>query len=165
MKRLLLLCLLMSSIHSFAQDSPESSTPTNALGIRIPGGFTGSGAGVEISYQRHLRTNNRLEIDFGTARIKNATVVGITGIYQWLYNLKGGLNWYVGPGASLKYVSKENSDNALDIGIGGQIGLEYDFNHIHAPLNLSLDYRPMILFDGNSSFSDYGIALGIRYTF
>ncbi len=158
----LILSVLSSNMQ--AQEAATSSN-LNAIGIRIPGGFWGSGYGVEISYQRKMKANNRLELDFGTYSVNKGRAIGLTGIYQWVRNLKGGLNWYYGPAAALKYINRNNNSDKFDIGIGGQIGLEYDFNFINAPLNASLDFRPVFLLGSGGTYNDFGFALGVRYTF
>lgn len=77
------------------------------------------------------------------------------------------MNWYVGPGAQLGfYQNKWNTnDDGITLALGGQIGLEFDFNELGAPLLLSLDTRPMWGFIGGGSGFGYGGALGLRYTF
>ena len=45
--------------------------------------------------------------------------------------------------------------------VGGQLGFDYQFS---APIQLSLDFRPMWNLFTNGGFN-YGAALGIRYAF
>jgi hypothetical protein len=77
---------------------------------------------------------------------------------------KGKWTWYVGPGAGLRFAFGNKIDVPINLAIGGQIGVEYQ---IWFPLNLSLDYRPMINILGfqNIGVNPYGFALGIRYRF
>ena len=63
-------------------------------------------------------------------------------------------------GSSLAQADIFNSH--FGIGAGGQIGLDYQFN---APIQLSLDVRPMWNFIGHVTGFNYGAALGIRYAF
>jgi len=112
------------------------------------------------------------------------TSFGAFGAYQWYWNISssvalGGFNWYVGPGAGVgfwsnttKYPAPYNSpdynDGGINIGIGGQIGIEYDFNVLGAPLVLDIDSRPTIIniYNGGIDIRPrFDLALGIRYTF
>ncbi|NRA11880.1 MAG: hypothetical protein HRT57_07995, partial [Crocinitomicaceae bacterium] len=47
---------------------------------------------------------------------------------------------------------------------GGQIGIEYDFNSLGAPILIGFDTRPMWGFL-NGGGVGYGAAFSIRYTF
>lgn len=160
------------SFSSTAQVNPH------AIGVRLGGGVYGNG--LEISYQHGVSDMNRLEFDLGWTYGKYNNEIGygsnysrivISGIYHWDWNLTEGLNWYVGPGAQIgywdyKYNTTDYNDQ-VTIGIGGQIGLEYDFNNHGAPILLSLDTRPMWGVIGPTYYRSfgYGAALGIRYTF
>ena len=90
----------------------------------------------------------------------------LSGVYQWDWNLTSGLNWYVGPGAALGFYNWDDgktSSSGLNLGLGGQIGLEFDFNEMGAPILLSLDARPMFDFIGYDNGLGWGAALGVRY--
>lgn len=154
MKKVFLgLAILLASVSfSYAQVNPH------ALGLRFGGG---TALGGEISYQHGLGSANRLEFDLGFNGDKDWSVIGLTGMYHWDWNLTGGLNWFVGPGVGLGIYSFNNS-NKLNLGVGGQIGLEYDFKTAGVPLLLSLDARPMWNFTGYDGFG-WGASLGLRY--
>jgi hypothetical protein len=148
-----------------------STAQVNPQAIGIRGGSGSYGNGAEISYQHGFGSANRLELDLGWSGNRNngnnSSSMAIAGIYHWVWNLTSGLNWYAGPGGQLGlYQNKLNNDNdGIILAIGGQIGLEFDFNELGAPLLLSLDTRPMWGFNvGNAGFG-YGGALGLRYTF
>ncbi len=132
-----------------------------AIGIRF-GGLSGYGG--EISYQQALGSANRLELDLGL----NGYGFGLNGIYQWVWDLSSladGFNWYAGVGAGIGAYDYNNyKSNRLNVGILGQIGIEYNFN---IPLQLSLDYRPgfYLLNSSSNNFSYDGICLGARYRF
>lgn len=141
----------------------------NALGLRLG---DSDGFGAEISYQRLLSGNNRLELDLGIRSGNNYDGFKLAGIYQWVWNIDGGFNWYAGPGAgiaSYSYDYRDNGnridDNQTFLFIGGDIGIEYNFD---IPLLISLDFRPEFGF-GNDRYNnddlDFDIALGIRYQF
>lgn len=146
----------------------------HAIGIR--GGLGSFGRGAEISYQHGIGESNRLELDLGfrvhggnwnNGNSQNAyNHAYLSGIYHWNWNIVEGLNWYIGPGAQLgMYNDKWNDNNdGFSLAIGGQIGIEYDFNDLGAPLLLSFDTRPMwgFFYGGGRSA---GGALALRYTF
>ncbi len=143
-----------------------SQVNSNAIGARLGGGTFGSG--IEISYQKGLSDRNRLEFDLGVNNGKNWNGFGLAVIYHWDWNIVEGLNWYVGPGGAISLFSNRyNNNTSFNLGVGGQIGLEYDFQGIGAPLLLSLDARPMWSLTGDDEYRGFGwgAALGIRYIF
>ena len=141
----------------------------HAIGLR--GGFGNFGSGGEVTYQHGMGSMNRLEVDLGWSGSEGLgykySHVGISGIYHWVWNLDGGLNWYLGPGAQLGfYSSKYNSNvDGLTLNVGGQLGIEYDLNMLDVPILLSLDARPMWGFLGGTEGFGYGAAFSARYTF
>jgi hypothetical protein len=138
----------------------------NALGLRLG---DNDGFGGEISYQRALSENNRLEVDLGWRDGKNYDGFKLAGLYQWVWNIDAGFKWYAGVGGGLGSYSF-NNNNGNDFTdtfafAAGDIGIEYNFN---IPLLLSLDFRPEIgfgdeVYDNNDL--DFDIAIGIRYQF
>ena len=161
MKSIPFLVLLTATFTTFSQVNPH------AIGIRFNG--DGRGNGAEISYQHGLGDANRLELDFGGRSHQHWHHFGVFAGYHWVWNLTDGLNWYVGPGAAIgSYRSKDhNWDSGLTLAIGGQIGLEYDFNSAGVPLLISLDARPLFeLWEYHEYYAfGYGAALSVRYTF
>jgi hypothetical protein len=143
----------------------QAQVNPHALGLRFGGDGTTNGA--ELSYQHGFGDKNRLELDLGVRSRRHFNQTQISGIYHWVWNLDGGLNWYIGPGATLGFYNWDdgrNTSSGIALGLGGQIGLEYDFNKIGAPLLLSLDTRPMFDFAGYTNGFGWGAALGLRYT-
>jgi hypothetical protein len=134
----------------------------NAIGLRFGG--NGDVNGVELSYQKGFNDVNRLELDLGFGSNPDHTRFFLAGIYHWDWNITKGLNWYVGPGAAIGYYSYHESDDYINFALGGQLGLEYDFNTMNAPILLSLDVRPMWDFVGDHAGFGWGVALGVRYT-
>jgi len=142
----------------------------HAIGLRLNG--DGSGNGAEISYQHGFGDGNRLEVDFGGRRHKNWRHAGLFVGYHWVWNITDGLNWYVGPGAAIGFYDSYDyhsgyNDDGLTLAIGGQIGIEYDFNSMGAPILLSLDARPLWEVWDYYDYHNfgYGAALSVRYTF
>lgn len=146
-KTLLIIGLVVASIFSAkAQDISD-----NAIGLRFSGG---NGVGGEISYQKALGDNNRLEVDLGLAN--EFTDFKATGLYQWVWNLEEQFNWYAGFGGGIVSAGETGIYGA------GVVGIEYNFD---APILLSLDYRPEIGVAGGLSGIDSNISLAVRYQF
>ena len=167
MKKVLLSALMLFGIAISAQAQDISK---NALGLRLG---DNDGFGGEISYQRGLSSNNRLELDLGWRNSNDVDAFKLTGLYQWVWNIEGGFNWYAGVGGGIgswSYDKKIGNDRYEDSGTflfaAGDIGIEYNFEE--APIQLSLDFRPEIYFNSDDFRNDnFGpdIALGIRYRF
>jgi len=93
----------------------------------------------------------------------------LVGLYQWVWEIENGFNWYAGFGGGLgswSYDTSGNNDSGTILLAAGDIGIEYNFQE--APIQLSLDLRPEIYFNSDKyrehSFGP-DIALGIRYRF
>jgi len=167
MKKLILSGIILIGL-AFTAQAQEISK--NALGLRLGdnGGF-----GTEITYQRALGGNNRLELDLGWRNRKNFNhngydddAIKLAGLYQWVMNIDSGFNWYVGVGGGLGTYSYNNNNehfNDTFAFAAGDIGIEYNFD---IPLLISLDFRPE--FGGNGYYkNNYGsdVAVGIKYQF
>lgn len=159
MKKIVLMLLVVISLGFTAQ----AQINPHALGLRFGG--NGSINGAELSYQHKLSSANRLEFDLGWGGNSNWNRLNLIGVYHWLWNIEGGLNWYVGPGAALGLYSYKGAEGYMNIALGGQIGIEYDFTKKGAPILLSLDARPMWDFLGDNAGLGWGAALGLHYTF
>ena len=163
MKKLFLLAIFAigSTVATQAQTISE-----NALGLRFG---VGNGAGAEVSYQRALGENNRLELDLGWRNDSNFSAFKLVGLYQWVWNIEGDFNWYAGAGGGVGSIEdKRELDRRGNDGtflfLAGNVGIEYNFD---IPLLLSLDFRPEFGFtdyDVVDAFSP-DVALGIRYQF
>ncbi|RKS98304.1 hypothetical protein [Flavobacterium sp. 123] len=159
MKKIILSAIMLIGL-AFTTQAQEISK--NALGLRLG---DNDGFGGEISYQRALSDNNRIEADLGWRNSKEVDAFKLTGIYQWVWNIDGGFNWYAGVGGGLGSWSNNSiNDSGTFVFAAGDIGIEYGFKEV--PLLLSLDFRPE--FGGSGYYSNnYGsdVALGIRYQF
>ncbi|MBC9796405.1 hypothetical protein [Sinomicrobium weinanense] len=158
MKKLIFLAVL--SLGFMATSQAQEISP-NAIGLRLG---DSDGFGAEISYQRALGANNRLELDLGWRDSKHTDAFKLTGLYQWVWNLEGNFNWYAGAGGGLGgYDNNKIDDSGAFFFVAGDVGIEYDFD---IPLMLSLDFRPELGFtDEYRDGLDLDIALGIRYQF
>jgi hypothetical protein len=146
--------ILLASMSAQAQ-----SISKNALGLRLG---DNDGFGGEVSYQRYLKENNRLEFDLGWRDSNNVDAFKLVGLYQWVMPIEGNFNWFVGAGAGIGSFDAGENDGTFAL-IAGDIGIEYNFDF---PLILSLDMRPELGFNDNYSDGlDLDIALGIRYQF
>ncbi len=164
MKKLFLLSLTLIGL-SFSVNAQEISE--NAIGLRLG---DSDAFGAEVSYQRALGDNNRLELDLGWRDGNNYNGFKIAGLYQWVFPLDGAFNWYVGAGGGIGSYSINlppplDDDTDTFFFAAGDIGIEYSFE---IPLLLSLDFRPEIgfgddIYDNNDL--DFDIALGVRYQF
>ncbi|MCG8578882.1 MAG: porin family protein [Bacteroidales bacterium] len=154
----LFICLL--SMAAFGQVKNQ-----HAIGGRLGAGNT---FGSQVSYQYGLSNYNRIEVDLGFNSNSDGNGFILSGVYQWVWAIESGFNWYAGPAASLGSWSYKNSyngngDSGAYLGIGGQIGAEYNFEEV--PINLSLDTMPQIGFGPTDENFTMGLSIGVRYTF
>lgn len=162
MKKLILFSTFMICVFSSLN---AQNISRNALGLRFG---DSDGVGYEVSYQRELTKNTRFELDLGIRNHSSNDKIGdafkLTGIYQWVWNIDGGFNWYAGFGAGIGSWenSNDNSEDGLFINADGNVGIEYDFD---IPLLISLDFRPEFGLVGDYSDSGFEIALAFRYQF
>jgi hypothetical protein len=164
MKKLILSAFMLVGLALSAQAQDR-----NALGLRLG---DNDGFGGEISYQRTLSNSNRLELDLGFRNSNNYDAFKLAALYQWVWNIEGGFNWYAGLGGgvgswSTDYYGPGNrhyDDDGTFLFVAGDLGIEYNFD---IPLQLSLDFRPEIYFSDDYRGDNFGpdIALGIRYKF
>ena len=169
MKKLILSAFMLAGA-VFSSQAQEISK--NALGLRLG---DNDGFGGEISYQRKLSTDNRLELDLGWRDSKHYDAIKLVGLYQWVWNIEGGFNWYAGVGGGIGTYDynydgpgpdfdNDYDDNGTFLLVAGDIGIEYKFDF---PLQLSLDFRPELYFGDDFRDDNFGpdIALGARFTF
>jgi outer membrane protein assembly factor BamA len=158
MKKVFLLSL---TIIGFVFTSNAQEIADNAIGLRLG---DSDGFGAEVSFQRGIGDNNRLEFGLGWRDKDDYSAIRVTGLYQWIWQLDGNFNWYAGAGGGLASYSFDNDDIDSDTSlfIAGDIGIEYNFD---IPLLLSLDFRPELGFGDLNDDLDFDIALGIRYQF
>lgn len=163
--------LLAIAFVGFTAISSAQVIADNAIGLRLG---DSDGFGAEISYQRAVGSNNnRLEFDLGIRNGKNYDGFKLVGLYQWVWNIDGGFNWYAGPGAgvaSYSYDYRVNNGNYINddytfVFLAGDVGIEYNFD---IPLMISLDFRPEFGL-GDSDYRDdnldFDIGIGVRYQF
>ncbi|WP_417887497.1 hypothetical protein [Zunongwangia sp.] len=163
MKKLFLLASIFCFV-SLSNSVEAQEISENAIGLRLGGN---EGFGPEISYQRAVGAdNNRLEFGLAWRNNNNYDLVKVVGLYQWVWNIENGFNWYAGAGAGFGSLSDDNplrNDGAYLL-LAGNVGIEYNFD---IPLVLSLDLRPEIGFNDYQTLDDISpdFAIGLRYQF
>ena len=180
---------LLTTIVMFALMAGVAMAQPKAIGARV-------GYNFEVSYQ-HTISNGMLEVDAGLSPFITSTGIMYTEdgaqfvqrynygraelilAYDWMMNIQSGFYWYLGVAAGVSWGYGEFFNlphydkhgklvefRRLGLPVGAQIGLEYDFN---IPLNLSVDWRPMInlfgLRQGDFTSNLLNVALGVRYRF
>ena len=158
--------VLVIMVLCFAFTSHAQDISKNAIGLRLG---SNDGFGTEISYQARLSPKNRLELDLGWRSNHDENRYKLAGVYQWVWAIENGFNWYAGVGAGLGSWNYDNhkgyNDNGTFAFVAGDLGVEYNFDF---PLQVSLDIRPEIYLN-SSSYNDntFGpdLALGLRYKF
>ncbi len=153
MKKIILGVVFVVGVVAAVQAQPR------AIGGRL-------GYGIEASYQ-HSFGSNMLQADLGLPGFHS---IAGTVTYDWIWSIdswkeKGEWNWYagVGGGAGFSWWG-----NWAFLGVAGMVGVEYNF---WFPLQLSLDYRPLIgphFGGGGAGFYHWGLwdfALSVRYKF
>ena len=158
MKKLIVLSLFLSGIYS----SSAQDISNHTIGLRLG---SNRGFGTEISYQMKLKSENRAEFNLGWRSNNNISAMKINGLYQWVWPLEQGFNWYAGVGGGLGSFSNNNTNgnSGTFVFAAGDVGIEYNFEF---PLQASIDLRPEI--GGNGYFDNsFGtdLALSIRYRF
>ncbi len=169
MKKIILSICLMVGLTLNVQ--AQETVSKNAIGLRLG---DNDGFGGEVSYQRQIMKNNRLEFDLGWRNSKNVDAVKLAGLFQWYWNIDKGFYWYAGVGGGLgswraDYNGPGNNDNFDDSGAfvfaAGDIGIEYNFK---IPLQVALDFRPEVYFNSDDFREDnFGpdVAISVRYKF
>lgn len=150
------LFLAAALLLSFAADAQGINGSRNALGIR-------GGWGAELSYQRYIAPETRLEGTIGVNRFG----FSIEGMYQWMNDIPaevpGEFKWYVGTGFGFGDWDCDDFEKGFSCGILGQAGIEYALPK--APIAFSFDYRPGLYFAPEFNFDWSGFAVGMRFYF
>jgi len=163
MKKFVVTLVLICTMAGVAMAQPR------AIGARI-------GGNVEFSYQHSIAAGSMMvDLTAGATNYWNGWgAANVTAMFDWVWGIgASNWNWYVGPGVGLGFnyghYWKEYDYIPFGVCVGAQLGIEYQFG---IPLNISLDWRPMVNVLGfvrGSSYPVsgylYGVALGLRYRF
>jgi len=123
------------------------------LGIRF-GGTNGYG-GAAIDGVFSAGQFSRIHADLGFYH----GGIGIDALWDFLYKPINGeaFNWYLGAGPST-YIG-----DRFDLGVSGEIGLEYRFSQV--PIALGFDWRPTFWILEETRFGADSFGLNVRYVF
>lgn len=159
MKKIFTTLVIMLAVASVAFAQPR------AIGGRL-------GWNTEFSYQHSITDPMYVDLTAGLGNIWSYwAYADVNAAFDWVFNIKGIWNWFVGPaaGVGIGYGSyyKNYDIMPFQVNIGGQIGFEWEFG---IPLNLTVDWRPMVNvlgFGNNSSAWNklYNFGVGLRYRF
>lgn len=161
--------LLVFTVIALGLQANAQKISKNAIGIRLS---ESDGVGPEINYQRGLGDDNRLELGLAFHSKRYWDTAKLTGIYQWVWNIDGGLNWYAGPGAGAGIVKYDNKhkeypfdkrydDSEAFAFLTGDVGIEYNFDF---PLLVSFDFRPQVNLGYRDDIS-FDVGISARYQF
>ena len=158
MKRIVFIILIFFS----AQKLNAQHKYNTALGLRLS-----YGTGIDIKH--NLDESSSVE---GLVDLQWHGLI-ITGLYEKHFPIikqEEGFRFYMGGGAHLGFWNEyrkhpwyEDKDDRshIALGVDGIIGLEYTFNEI--PLNLAIDWIPMINIADHPAFWGGGVGLSVRY--
>lgn len=125
-----------------------------AVGARASGGISGLGLG--LGYHGAFEGGYRLEFGFCLNANNDWEVFGGDIAFQWHKNLKESVNWYIGPAALVgvgmikngvmsKYFYDDYDDlYGFYLGLGGQIGIEYELDAVGFPGHIGISTSPII---------------------
>ncbi len=110
-------------------------------------------------------TPKRLEVDLGL-RTQNTQNTGyVNAAYQWVEPIEDQFKWYIGPATGIRFNSSED-DQFFALGMGAQIGFDYDFMPDQMPIQLCFNLRPLLnLVKTSGTVVDPGIGVSIRVLF
>lgn len=126
--------------------------------------------GIDVSYENYVfGGSDFLEFGLGLDNGFSTSAFHVDGIYNFMivqpdWTPKGKWGFYAGPGASLAVWENDEDENTVYAGFVGNVGLEYTF---WFPLQLSVDFRPRLMFGDGGLRSDgpFTLGIGVRYAF
>lgn len=158
MKKALLIIAVLVSSAAVALAQPKS------IGGRL-GNY-----GVDVSYENYVsRGADFLEFGLGLDNGFSTSSFHVDGIYNFMiiqpnWTSVGTWGFYAGPGASVASWKNSDDENTVYAGFVGNVGLEYTFSF---PLQLSVDFRPRLMFGDGGVRGDgpFSLGVGVRYAF
>ena len=158
MKKALLIIAVLVSSAAVALAQPKS------IGGRL-GNY-----GVDVSYENYVsRGADFLEFGLGLDNGFSTSSFHVDGIYNFMiiqpnWTSVGTWGFYAGPGASVALWKNSDDENTVYAGFVGNVGLEYTFSF---PLQLSVDFRPRLMFGDGGVRGDrpFSLGVGVRYAF
>lgn len=161
--RFLAIVFTLVLLNPIAAEVQAQQNYKTALGLRL-----NEGAGITVKHFLNEKTS--LEGILYT-RWRGFNLTGLYQVNVPVFNEPGFL-FLMGGGGHIGIWDRERHpwwkdedryDSRTVIGLDGQIGLEYTFREI--PLNLALDWKPVINLIGANNFWAGDLALSVRYTF
>lgn len=158
MKKAILIIAVLVSSAAVALAQPKS------IGGRL-GNY-----GVDVSYENYVsRGADFLEFGLGLDNGFSTSSFHVDGIYNFMiiqpnWTSVGTWGFYAGPGASVALWKNSDDENTVYAGFVGNVGLEYTFSF---PLQLSVDFRPRLMFGDGGVRGDgpFSLGVGVRYAF
>lgn len=158
MKKALLIIAVLVSSAAVALAQPKS------IGGRL-GNY-----GVDVSYENYVsRGADFLEFGLGLDNGFSTSSFHVDGIYNFMiiqpnWTSVGTWGFYAGPGASVALWKNSDDENTVYAGFVGNVGLEYTFSF---PLQLSVDFRPRLMFGDGGVRGDgpFSLGVGVMYAF
>lgn len=150
-----LFAFIVCSAFAFISTSAQAQYKT-AAGLHIDAGDGTTLVGPHI--KTFFSPNNAGE----AAVLFGGGITALQAQYQYHQGISGaeGLQWYLGVGPS--FLFGDNSDT--EISLLTALGLDYKI--ANAPLDLSFDWRPRLVFyDGDSEFLPGRFGIGLRFVF
>lgn len=183
MKKSLLIAVVICLFAGFCGTVKAQAPYKNSIGVTL-------GTNQAVSYKTFVGNHFGIQVDLGTKITRgagdhwNADIWTLELNPNFMYegHFTKGLYGFIGGGVSLGYnwniwhwnlvydhhghhYGYRTEDNGK-FGVNAIMGLEYKFN---APVTLQFDFRPGygLLFHENwhCSYFDWGLNLGVRYTF
>jgi hypothetical protein len=146
-----LIALVLITVSGFTQ--------AQELGIRF-GSNWGNNAAIDAIFSAGKYSRIHADLSFGGG-------VSAEALWDFVYRPVGGneFNWYAGVGVStfLGTSNKYDYNSSFQLGIPGEIGLEYQFRN--APLSLSIDWRPVFVLVQKTQLNAGEFGLNFRYVF
>lgn len=130
-------------------------------GIGIRAGFS---SGLTV---KHFTSHKAAIEGLLKTRWQGFDVTGLYEIHKQAFDVRY-LNWYYGGGGHIGFYNGDNTNWGRDgyaytvVGIDGILGIEYNFGDL--PVNIGLDWKPVLNLIGYSGFWSEG-AFSIRYIF
>lgn len=126
--------------------------------------------GIDVSYENYVFGGaDFLEFGLGLDNGFSTSAFHVDGIYNFMilqpnWTSMGTWGFYAGPGASVALWKNGDDENTVYAGFVGNVGLEYTFDF---PLQLSVDFRPRLMFGDGGLRGDgpFSLGIGVRYAF
>jgi hypothetical protein len=131
-------------------------------GVGLRGGFS---QGLTL---KHFVSNKSAFEGILSTRWSGFELTGLYEIHNRAFDVDR-LNWYYGFGGHIgfwngDYVYWGNTGTSYTVvGLDGILGIEYNFSEV--PINIGIDWKPVLNFVGYYGFWADGGALSIRYIF